>query len=117
MVWMDRAGKQIAVAGEPGTWGPPRVSPDGNRAIVAKTGSDGKIAHLWLLDISGAAEQISDGPMHEGSPVWSPDGSRIAHFGRQGDAYDIFTRAVQPGAKAGTAVEERRQEVPFGLVA
>ncbi len=37
MVWMDRAGKQIAIAGEPGTWGPPRVSPDGNRAVVAKT--------------------------------------------------------------------------------
>ena len=24
MVWMDRAGKQIAVAGEPGAWGPPQ---------------------------------------------------------------------------------------------
>ena len=62
MVWMDRAGKQIAVAGEPGTWGPPRISPDGNRAIVAKTGPDGKTAHLWLLDVSGAAQPISDGP-------------------------------------------------------
>ena len=62
MVWMDRAGKQMAAAGEPGTWGPPRISPDGNRAVVAKTGSDGKTAHLWLLDISGSAQQISDGP-------------------------------------------------------
>ena len=97
MVWMDRGGKQIAPAGEPGAWGPPRISPDGNRAVVAKTGPDGKTAHLWLLDISGAAQQISDGPMHEGSPVWSPDGSRIAYFGRQGDAYDIFARAPQVG--------------------
>jgi Tol biopolymer transport system component len=112
MVWMDRAGKQIAIAGEPGTWGPPRVSPDGNRAIVAKTGSDGKLAHLWLLDISGAAEQISDGPMHEGSPVWSPDGSHVAHFGRQGDAYDIFTRPVQPGAHAELVLKSADRKFP-----
>ena len=32
LVWMDRAGKQMAAAGAPGTWGPPRISPDGNRA-------------------------------------------------------------------------------------
>jgi Tol biopolymer transport system component len=99
MVWMDRGGKQLAVSGTPGNWGPPRISPDGNRAIVAKSGPDG-IAHLWLLDASGGAEQMTDGPMHEGSPIWSPDGSRIAHFGKQGDAYDIFVRPAQVGSKA-----------------
>ena len=112
MVWMDRSGKQIAVAGEPGTWGPPRVSPDGNRAVVAKTSSDGKTAHLWLLDVSGVSEPISDGPMHEGSPVWSPDGSRIAYFGRQGDAYDIFTRAVLPGSKPELLLKNDEKKFP-----
>jgi Tol biopolymer transport system component len=100
MVWMDRGGKQLAVSGTPGNWGPPRISPDGNRATVAKSGPDGGIAHLWLLDASGGAEQMTDGPMHEGSPIWSPDGSRIAHFGKQGDAYDIFVRTAQVGSKA-----------------
>jgi Tol biopolymer transport system component len=99
MVWMDRGGKQLAVSGTPGNWGPPRISPDGNRAIVAKSGKDG-IAHLWLLDANGGAAQMTDGPMHEGSPIWSPDGSRIAHFGKQGDAYDIFVRPAQVGSKA-----------------
>jgi Tol biopolymer transport system component len=100
MVWMDRGGKQLAVSGTPGNWGPPRISPDGNRAIVAKAGPDGGTAHLWLLDASGGAEQMTDGTMHEGSPIWSPDGSRIAHFGKQGDAYDIFVRAAKVGSKA-----------------
>jgi hypothetical protein len=99
IVWMDRGGRQIVAAGEPGAWGPPRVSPDGRRAVAAKTGKDGVTAHLWVLDTNGGAQQISDGPMHEGSPVWSPDGSRIAYFGKQGDSYDIFARAAQPGAK------------------
>jgi eukaryotic-like serine/threonine-protein kinase len=100
IVWMDRSGKQLAPAVEPGAWGPPRISPDGSRAVAAKVGSDGQTAHLWLLDVGGTSQQISDGPMHEGSPVWAPDGSRIAYFGRQGDAYDIFARAPHVGAKA-----------------
>ena len=112
MVWMDRSGKQLAVAGTPGTWGPPRISPDGGRAVVAKTGTDGSTAHLWLLDSSGAAQQMTDGPMHEGSPVWSPDGLRIAHFGKQGDAYDIFVRAAQAGSKAELLLKSAGQKFP-----
>jgi Tol biopolymer transport system component len=112
MVWMDRGGRQLAVSGTPGNWGPPRISPDGNRAIVAKTGPDGITAHLWLLDASGAAEQMTDGPMHEGSPIWSPDGSRIAHFGKQGDAYDIFLRPAHVGSKAELLLKSPEQKFP-----
>jgi Tol biopolymer transport system component len=112
MLWIDRAGKQIASAGEPGTWGPPRISPDGSHAIAAKTGPDGTIAHLWLLDVNGTVQQITDGPLHEGSPIWSPDGSRIAYFGKQGDAYDIFTRAAQVGAKPELLLKSADQKFP-----
>src|SRR3954470_24362832 len=109
---MDRAGKQIAPAGDPGTWGPPRISPDGSKAIAAKTGTDGKTAHLWLLDVSGSATQLTDGPMHEGSPVWSPDASRIAYFGRQGDAFDIFIRGTRPESRAELYVKSDQRKFP-----
>jgi len=111
MVWLDRAGRQIAVSGEPGEYGPPRVAPDGERGVVAKAGPDGK-AHLWILEHSGSAEQISRGEMHEGSPVWSPDGYKIAHFGQQGAAYDLFVRAAVPDSHPEVIVKSAARKYP-----
>jgi Tol biopolymer transport system component len=112
MVWVDRSGKQLAVAGEPGEYGPPRVSPDGNRGIVGKMGPDGKTAKLWLIDRSGSAEQMSHGDIHEGSPVWSPDGNRIAYFAQQGQSYDLFVRLAVPDSKPELVVKSDTKKYP-----
>ncbi|MEP6639867.1 MAG: S9 family peptidase, partial [Chloroflexota bacterium] len=38
-----------------------------------------RIPHLWLVDVaSGAASRLTDGPVAEHEPAWSPDGTRIA---------------------------------------
>ena len=112
MVWMDRAGKQISVAGQPGTWGPPRISPDGNRAVLAKAPKENGPAHLWLLDVNGASEQITDGPQHEGAPVWSPDGTKIAYFAKQDAVYDLFVRAPLPGSKPELLLKSEMSKYP-----
>jgi dipeptidyl aminopeptidase/acylaminoacyl peptidase len=40
---------------------------------------DDRDAHLWLVDVAtGAARSLVSGRTAEGSPAWSPDGSRIA---------------------------------------
>jgi len=100
MVWLERSGKQITVAGEPGEYGPPRISPDGSRGVVAKVGPDGKNAHLWIVDANGGATPLTDTPAHEGSPVWSPDGSRIAFFSTQEGAADVYVRPSSRGGRA-----------------
>ena len=38
-----------------------------------------QVEHLWLVDLeSGQAERLTDGPVADEEPAWSPDGSRIA---------------------------------------
>jgi Tol biopolymer transport system component len=100
LVWMDRSGRQLAAVGEPSEYGPPRVSPDGDRAAVAKADPDGKVAHIWLADVNGGMTQIGKGTAHEGAPVWSGDGTRIAYFEQQGEeSYDFYQRDAIAGSK------------------
>jgi Tol biopolymer transport system component len=100
MVWLDRTGKQVGQVAEPGDYGPPRVSPDGSRAAVAKFGPDGVNADLWILDAAGNLTQFTSTPQHEGSPVWSPDGSRIAFFSNPEGVYDIYVKPVKGEGRA-----------------
>jgi Tol biopolymer transport system component len=100
LVWLDRSGKQVGQGAEPGDYGPPRISPDGNRAAVAKIGPDGMNANLWILDAAGNATPFTSTPKHEGSPVWSPDGSKIAYFSDTEGVSDIYVKPTSGEGRA-----------------
>jgi dipeptidyl aminopeptidase/acylaminoacyl peptidase len=62
--------------------------------------------HLWLFDVGAAkAEELTKGPYDDGSPVWSPDGSRIAFVSNRGPDPDrspdtnVFVIEAKPGAE------------------
>jgi WD40 repeat protein len=100
LLWVNRSGKQLAEVRPNGDWGPVRVSPDGKRAVAGRTAPGQAQADLWLIDSQGNTEQLTDTPVHEGWPVWSPDGSRIAYFGNLNGSEDLFVRPATPGGKA-----------------
>jgi len=56
-------------------WTQPRIAPDGRRIVLRKVGTS---CELWMYDLDrGSLTRLgSEGDLH--SPVWSPDGSRIA---------------------------------------
>jgi Tol biopolymer transport system component len=65
--------------------------------VVGKPGPEGGNADLWILEPGGKDRQFTDTPAHEGSPVWSPDGSRIAFVSNPDGHYDLYTKTVSGG--------------------
>ena len=71
--------------------------------------ADGRNGDLWLLDLSRAvASRFTFDPGSDYSPVWSPDGNRIAygatrkeiavHFGKEKDAPVMHILLYVPNA-------------------
>jgi Tol biopolymer transport system component len=92
LVWFDRNGNEITEGAEAGEYGPSRISPDGRRAVVAKLGASDEAADLWTVDAAGKLSPLTQTSAHEGSPVWSQDGSKVAMFlrGKQEGNYDLY---------------------------
>jgi serine/threonine protein kinase len=100
IVWLDRQGRMTAAAEMKATWAQPRVSPDGKRILLRKTGDD---CELWMLDLDRGSlgRIVTAGDNHDA--IWSPDGRRIAY--ERNDARRMVTLTVE-GARETTTLAE-----------
>ncbi len=63
--------------------GNPEISPDGRQIIFTRTWvdkmKDQYRSNLWITDVDGArVRELTSGARNDSSPVWAPDGKRIA---------------------------------------
>jgi dipeptidyl aminopeptidase/acylaminoacyl peptidase len=61
----------------------PQIAPDGSAIVFARgfvdIMKDQNASNLWIIDAKGERlRQLTDGSWRDSSPVWSPDGKRIA---------------------------------------
>jgi eukaryotic-like serine/threonine-protein kinase len=77
LVWFDRSGKQMGIAGEPGGLASnPSLSPDGRSLLLQRTVQDN--IDLWLIDLQrNVSSRLTDNPGIDSMPVWSPDNNRL----------------------------------------
>ena len=73
LAWVNRNGTEEVLAARPQPYGYPRLSPDGRRVAVETENQ------IWIYDL--AQDTLTPFTFEEGSnqsPVWTPDGKRIA---------------------------------------
>jgi eukaryotic-like serine/threonine-protein kinase len=103
LLWVDRTGKEIETAGDPGEIGNPTLSPAADRlAFNLADPRTGKMS-IWIRDLGrGVSSRFTFGETGEHIPVWSPDGSRMVYSVIREPAWDLFEK---PAASEGEAKE------------
>jgi len=79
--WFDRQGRALGTVGEAGLIQGVALTPDGRKLALDEFGSgpSGQASDVWLRDQqSGANTRVTFNPGNDSTPVWSPDGTRIA---------------------------------------
>ena len=98
LVWVDRAGKQVATVTDPEDFSNPRVSPDGKKIAVCIYDARARTRDIWVLDLErGTRTRMTNDPGDDMNPAWSPDSGSIAFSSDRKGTRDVYRKDLQGG--------------------
>ncbi len=114
IAWADRGGRSLGAVGAPGLFIGFALSPDDKRVALDLVNLDPGGREIWLMELAnGVASRLTSGSSAELSPVWSPDGSRIAFATSRGwGSTDIFQTLSSGAGRAEALLKSENRELP-----
>ncbi len=111
--WFDRSGKLIESVGSPGGYVGVDVSRDGKRIAVHR--HDGNGGDIWVADSTKAQLRrlTFDASQDNSSPVWSPDGARIAYASLRGGKWGLYHKLANGTGNEELLLESELQKAPM----
>jgi eukaryotic-like serine/threonine-protein kinase len=100
LAWKDRTGKEIGKVGRLGTYFGVALSPD-NKTLAVNRQGDGIVLYELARD---GETRLAPGF----TPVWSPDGKRLAHS----SANDLYLKEVNGAAKEEPVLKNANAKAP-----
>jgi Tol biopolymer transport system component len=92
LTWLDRQGNSAETAVEPAPILSVKVSPDGTKAATMLQGQN-QVA-IWLIDfVHGGSSRFTFNSPVDATPVWSPDGKRLAWLSNHGGVWGVYQKA------------------------
>ena len=101
LVWVDREGREQAIAAEPQAYTYLNISPDGGRAAIDLRGLDNDDIWIWYFERE-ALVRLTFAPGREIYPVWTRDGNRLAFASDRDGFPNLFWKSAD-----GTGAAER----------
>ena len=93
LVWFDRAGRQLATVGPPGTFAAIRLSPDEKRIALQRVDDEKGTHDIWLIELTrGTPTRLTFDPANDVYPTWSPDGSRIVFSSNREGTANLYQK-------------------------
>jgi len=105
LVWMDREGKKIASASEPGGFSNFRLSGDDTKVIFDRTES-GSLPDVHVLDLNrNVSSRLTFNPATENLPIWSPDDLQVLFPSNRNGSFDLYLKAATGAGQEEVLVE------------
>jgi hypothetical protein len=109
LVWVDRTGRAEALSLPAGPFMQPRLSPDGRRLAVATFGRN---MDIWVFEIERGTLTRLTTEGRNGTPVWTPDGTRVAYRSGLVGPENLFWRPADGGGVAERLTTSKHNEIP-----
>jgi len=113
LVWTDRNGTRIGQVGNNGTYGGIDLSPDGKRFAVHR--HEGSGGDSWSFDLAqGRMQRLTfDTTQDNSSPLWSPDGTRIAFASLRANKWGLYAKSADGTGTEELIVESEAPKAPM----
>ena len=89
----DRSGKAVTTVAQAGFYNQPQLSPDGTRTVMMRNDPQTGQNDIWVMDLaSGKGTPITNDPLPENAPIWSPDGKQVAYVSTREGISSIYRK-------------------------
>ncbi len=94
LVWVDRAGREVLLEADPGSYLDVDLSPDGNRVALTLGDPSGLDASdIWIYDVvRGNSTPLTVDPAVDVYPLWTRDGTRVVFSSTRNGTRNLFWR-------------------------
>ena len=92
LLWVDNSGAKIEqLPGSPASYFGVDASPDGKRVAAHRHTSEG--GDIWIFERGTVVQFTFAAAQDNSSPIWSPDGSKIAFGSRRNGKWGLYVKA------------------------